>query len=161
MIMTMHTGVTGYRLALGEVQPVLDFLTARLGFTFHDVSLRDVAPCEGAPNLVVTATVTSDLGDDSDYPMVLAHSGPLAHADDICSALAHLDAGRSGEPLCPRALKTINFVKKLAATASTKPALNMMWAIKVPDQRIYWLIAAIRKPNPNVMAFVTGASIPR
>lgn len=42
MIMTMHTGVTGYRLAMGEVQPVLNSLSIRLGFKFHGVSLRDV-----------------------------------------------------------------------------------------------------------------------
>jgi hypothetical protein len=161
MIMTMHTGISGYRLAMGEVQPVLDSLTARLGFKFHALALRDVPSIDGAPNLVVTADVTSDLGDDRDYPMVLAYSGPIAHADDICSALAHLDAGRASEPMCPRALKTINDFKRLANVTSTKPALNMVWAIKVPEQSIYWLVAAVRKPNLNVMAFTIEASTPR
>lgn len=110
---------------------------------------------------MVTSNVTSDHGDDSDYPMVIASSGPLSHADDICSAIAHLDAGRDSEPMCPRALKTINDFKRLAVAASTKPALNMVWAIKVPDQRIYWLIASVRKPNLNVMAACIEASTPR
>lgn len=161
MIMTLHTGITGYRLAMGEVQPVLNFLNARLGFDIRNVVLRDVEPVDGAPNLVVTADVTSDLGDDSDYPMVIAHSGPLAHAGDICDALAHLDAGRTSEPMCPRALKRIDDFKRLASVTSTKPALNMVWAIKVPDQHLYWLIAAVRAPNPNVMAFTLDVSTPR
>lgn len=161
MIMTMHTGITGYRLAMGEVQPVLDSLTARLGFQFRAVTLRDVPPVDGAPNLVVTADVKSDLGGDGDYPMVLAYSGPISHATDICDALAHMEAGRDSEPMCPRALKTINDFKRLATVTSTQPALNMVWAIKVPEQSIYWMIAAVRKPNPNVMAFTIQASNPR
>jgi hypothetical protein len=160
MIMTMHTGVSGYRLAMGEVQPVLDSLTARLGFKFHDLVLRDVPPVDGAPNLVVAADVTSDCGGDGDYPMVLAYSGPISHAADICDALAHMEAGRN-EPMCPRALKTINDFKRLAQVTSTKPALNMVWAVTVPEQAIYWLVAAVRSPNPNVMAFTIEASTPR
>lgn len=161
MIMTLHTGITGYRLALGEVQPVLNFLNARLGFDIRNVVLRDVAAIDGAPNLVVTADVTSDLGDDSDYPMVIAHSGPLSDAGDICDALAHIEAGRTSEPMCPKALKRINDFKRLAGATSLKPTLNMVWAIKVPEQRIYWLIAAVRAPNPNVMAFTLEVSTPR
>jgi len=160
MIMTLHTGITGYRLARGEVQPVLDSLTARLGFDIRNVVLRDVAHVDGAPNLVVAADVVA--GDRAnDYPMVIAHSGPLSDAGDICDALAHIEAGRTSEPMCPKALKRIDDFKRLASVTSLKPALNMVWAIKVPEQRIYWLIAAVRAPNPNVMAFTLDVSTPR
>lgn len=159
MIMTMHTGVSGYRLAMGEVQPVLNFLNSRLGFEFNDVVIRDVEHEAGAPNVVVTTHVTFNGEPVTDRMMLLASSGPISHAGDIGAALSHQEAGRFDEPMCPRALKTISEFKRMAAFASLSPALNMIWSIQVPEQSIYWLIAAVR--NPNIVGFALTASTPR
>lgn len=161
MIMTLHTGVPGYKLALGEVQPVLNFLESRLEYRFRKVVLRDVGAHSGAPNMVVTADVTVPYGPTNEYGLVLAASGPIAHAEDVCTALSHLDAGRNNEPMCPRALKTINEFKSMAAATSAKPQFNMVWAIVVPDQQIYWLIAAVRDPHPGVLLYSLQESTPR
>ncbi len=161
MIMTMHTGVTGYKLALGEVAPVLKFLTSRLDFKFDNVVIRDLEPEEGAPSAVVTSDVTHNGEPVTDYKLVMAYSGPISHAEDICSALAHQEAGRLTEPMCPRALKTIADFKRMVDVASPTPHLNMVWAIQVPEQRIYWLVAAVRNPIPNLMAYALTASTPR